>query len=232
MKRIAWLLSVVIAGGLGAASARAVPEAASPYHNLGVFARALAHVELSWVETPDQDALIYGAIRGMIHSLDPHSAFMDPEEYRVLTSDTAGQFGGVGVEIEARDGWLTVLSAFEDGPARGVGGEVEGVGGVEVVLDADEPEGVVDVALAGGAEGAVGAVLGAVSASIVARGALRRGATPGGTAFLIGSLGIVVAMLALIPLAGFVLAVLVPAVAARRARQEPARHAGLRSLAK
>ena len=78
----------------------------------------------------------------------------------------------------------------------------------------------------------VGAVLGAVSASIVARGALRRGATPGGTAFLVGSLAIVVAMLALIPLAGFVLAVLVPVVAARRARQEPARHAGLRSLAK
>jgi hypothetical protein len=78
----------------------------------------------------------------------------------------------------------------------------------------------------------VGAVIGAVSASIVARGALRRGATPGGTAFIIGSASIFVALLALIPVVGYVLAVVVPAVAARRARQEPDRHAGLRTLAR
>jgi hypothetical protein len=78
----------------------------------------------------------------------------------------------------------------------------------------------------------LGAVIGAVSASIIARGALRRGATPGGTAFLIGSAGVAVALLAIIPVAGYVLAVLVPALAARRARNEPERHAGLRTLAK
>lgn len=78
----------------------------------------------------------------------------------------------------------------------------------------------------------LGAVIGAVSASIVARGALRRGATPGGTAFLIGSASIAVGLLALIPVAGYVMAVVVPAVAARRARSEPQRHAGLRTLAK
>ncbi len=78
----------------------------------------------------------------------------------------------------------------------------------------------------------VGALIGAVSASIVARGALRRGATAGGTAFLVGSASIFIAMLALIPLVGYVIAVVVPAVAARRARQEPERHAGLRSLAR
>jgi hypothetical protein len=78
----------------------------------------------------------------------------------------------------------------------------------------------------------LGAVLGAASASIVARGALRRGATPGGTAFLIGSASIAVGLLALVPVAGYVMAVLVPALAARRARNEPDRHAGLRTLAK
>ncbi len=77
-----------------------------------------------------------------------------------------------------------------------------------------------------------GAVIGAVSASLIARGALRRGATQGGTAFLVGSAAIVVALLALIPVVGYVLAVLVPGLAVRRARQEPARHAGLRTLAK
>jgi hypothetical protein len=78
----------------------------------------------------------------------------------------------------------------------------------------------------------LGAVIGAVSASIIARGALRRGATPGGTAFIVGSAGVGVAMLALVPVAGYVLAVVIPALAARRARNEPDRHAGLRTLAK
>jgi hypothetical protein len=78
----------------------------------------------------------------------------------------------------------------------------------------------------------LGGLIGAVSASFVARGALRRGATPGGTAFLVGSAAIVVALLALVPVLGYVMAVVVPAAAARRVRQEPDRHAGLRTLAK
>lgn len=99
----------------------ATPESASPYNNLSVFARALAHIEMSWVEEVDQDRLVYGAIRGMVRTLDPHSAFMDPDEFRVLTSDTRGRFGGVGVVIESQDGWLTVLSTFPSGPAEVAG---------------------------------------------------------------------------------------------------------------
>lgn len=78
----------------------------------------------------------------------------------------------------------------------------------------------------------LGAVIGAVSASIVARGALRRGATQGGTAFIVGSAAIAVGLLALVPVVGYVMAVVIPALAARRARREPERHAGLRTLAK
>jgi hypothetical protein len=77
-----------------------------------------------------------------------------------------------------------------------------------------------------------GGLIGALSASVVARGALRRGATPGGTAFIIGSASLFIGLLALIPVVGYVLAVVVPAVAVRRARQEPDRHAGLRTLAR
>ncbi len=124
-RRWAWPASVVIAatGGAlwGGDLARATPSEHSPYENLTVFARVLAHIEMSWVEEADQDALIYGAIKGMVRSLDPHSSFMTPEEYRVLTSDTQGRFGGVGIEIEAQDGWLTVLGVFDDGPASRAG---------------------------------------------------------------------------------------------------------------
>lgn len=124
-KRILWrftiLLSAFAGGAVATQVASAVPERASPYRNLGIFARALAHVEMSWVEEVDQDALVYGAIRGMVNTLDPHTSFMTPEEYRILTSDTQGQFGGIGVEIEVQDGWLTVLSTFEGGPAHRAG---------------------------------------------------------------------------------------------------------------
>lgn len=84
-----------------------------------------------------------------------------------------------------------------------------------------------------GLPGAVaGPVIGAVSATVVARGALRRGATRGGTALLLGAAALVLGALALVPIAGFVVALVVPALAARRARREPERFAGLRTLAK
>ncbi len=111
------LVIVLVVAGV----AHAVPERASPFRNLGVFARALAHVEANYVEEVDQDALIHGAIRGMVATLDPHSAYMDPEQYRILTSDTEGRFGGIGVEIDIRDGWLTISGCFEGGPAERAG---------------------------------------------------------------------------------------------------------------
>jgi carboxyl-terminal processing protease len=89
----------------------------SPYENLGIFARALSHIELSYVGEVDQKKLIYGAIRGMVRALDPHSDYLSPDEYRVLMSDTRGRFGGVGVEIDVRDGWLTISSVFPNSPA-------------------------------------------------------------------------------------------------------------------
>jgi carboxyl-terminal processing protease len=89
----------------------------SPYENLAIFARALSHIELSYVGDVDQKKLVYGAIRGMVRALDPHSDYLSPDEYRVLMSDTRGRFGGVGVEIDVRDGWLTVSSVFPNSPA-------------------------------------------------------------------------------------------------------------------
>ena len=120
-RKIGIFVSASVAAASVSAVAFAVPERASPFRNLGIFTRALAHIEASYVEPVDQDALIRGAIRGMVATLDPHSAYLDPEEVRVLTSDTEGHFGGVGVEIDIRDGWLTVASVFENGPAAHAG---------------------------------------------------------------------------------------------------------------
>jgi hypothetical protein len=80
--------------------------------------------------------------------------------------------------------------------------------------------------------GVVGAVIGAVSAAAIVRGANRRGATLGGTALLLVGVAVVVGLLALIPVVGYLEAVALPFVAAKRARSGPEKYAGLRSLAK
>ena len=122
-KKRLWMAVCVLLLGSVSFVAVAVGRSAdaSPYQNLSTFARALAHIELSYVSAVDQDKLIYGAIRGMVRTLDPHSDYLDPDEYRVLASDTRGRFGGVGVEIDVRDGWLTVTAVFPNGPAQRTG---------------------------------------------------------------------------------------------------------------
>jgi carboxyl-terminal processing protease len=88
-----------------------------PYSRLEIFARALSHIENSYVGDVNDDALIEGAIRGMLKVLDPHSAFLNAEELRILDNDTQGQFGGVGIEVDVHDGWLTVVRVMPGGPA-------------------------------------------------------------------------------------------------------------------
>jgi carboxyl-terminal processing protease len=61
--------------------------------------------------------LIYGALKGMLSALDPHSQFMDPDTYNELKVDTEGKFGGLGIEITIKDGLLTVVTPIEDTPA-------------------------------------------------------------------------------------------------------------------
>lgn len=100
---------------------QATPRTASPFRNLELFSQALVQIENEYVDPADQDALVRGAIRGMVESLDPHSTYLDPDEYRLMMTDMQGRFAGVGVEVSSRDGWLTVLSVFEGGPAASAG---------------------------------------------------------------------------------------------------------------
>jgi carboxyl-terminal processing protease len=120
-KSLRLLVVGVLAVVLVAVLASEVPARRSPFEPLSIFARALAYIEVSYVEPVDQESLLYGAIRGLADSLDPHSVFLDPEEYEILKSDAEGRFAGVGVEVSTRDGWLTILSVFEGGPAAKAG---------------------------------------------------------------------------------------------------------------
>ena len=87
------------------------------YESIELFTDVMAIVKKSYVEEVDTKKLIYGAINGMLASLDPHSSFMPPESYKEMKIDTKGAFGGLGIEISIKDGILTVISPIEDTPA-------------------------------------------------------------------------------------------------------------------
>jgi carboxyl-terminal processing protease len=91
------------------------------YEELKVFSEALSIVRKNYVEEAKPKELIYGAIKGMLNSLDPHSAFMSPEQYKEMQVDTKGEFGGLGIQIGIKDGMLTVIAPIEDTPAYRVG---------------------------------------------------------------------------------------------------------------
>ncbi len=120
-KILRFIGAIALASLLVAFLSSRAPAKRSPFEPLAVFARALSYVELAYVEAIDQEALVEGAIRGLADALDPHSAFLDPEEYAILKSDAEGRFAGIGVEVSLRDGWLTILSVFEGGPAHQAG---------------------------------------------------------------------------------------------------------------
>jgi carboxyl-terminal processing protease len=89
----------------------------SDYESIELFTDVMAIVKKSYVEEVDTKKLIYGAINGMLASLDPHSSFMPPDTYKEMKIDTKGAFGGLGIEISIKDGVLTVISPIEDTPA-------------------------------------------------------------------------------------------------------------------
>lgn len=92
-------------------------EAKTRYEDLQLFTDVLSIVRRSYVEEVDTKELIYGAINGMLSSLDPHSSFLPPDMYKEMRIDTSGEFGGLGIEITVKDGILTVVSPIEDTPA-------------------------------------------------------------------------------------------------------------------
>lgn len=86
-----------------------------------LFTRAVALGRQNFVEEVDSKSLIYGALKGMIGSLDDHSQFMDPEMFQEMQVDTEGKFGGLGIEITIRDRALTIVTPLDDTPASRAG---------------------------------------------------------------------------------------------------------------
>jgi carboxyl-terminal processing protease len=114
---IASILAVLAGIFIGALNVKNV-GAGEPYEKIKIFAEILSLVKKNYVEEVEDDkALVYGAIKGMLNSLDPHSSFMPPEVFKEMQIDTKGEFGGLGIKISMKDNILTVISPIEDTPA-------------------------------------------------------------------------------------------------------------------
>ena len=107
--------------GLGASHAEATSRDTSPYAAVAQLGRVLVEVENSYVEPVDRAKLVNGAIKGMVAELDPHSAYMPPQDYTLFQNDTEGKFAGVGVEVDARNDTLTIIAPIEGSPAERAG---------------------------------------------------------------------------------------------------------------
>jgi carboxyl-terminal processing protease len=91
------------------------------FSQVELFSYALTTVQEDYVEKTGSKELIYGALKGMLSALDPHSQFLPPDEYKELKTETEGKFGGIGIEISVKDGLLTVISPIEGTPAWNAG---------------------------------------------------------------------------------------------------------------
>jgi len=127
------LLGLILGGALALQAAdQSGPEGAFPAPSLPlaspaasaklkVFAQALALIEDQYAEPKTTKDLVYGAIQGAVGTLDPHSSFMTPEEFKELQIETKGKFSGIGIEITLKDQVLTVVSPIEGTPAYQMG---------------------------------------------------------------------------------------------------------------
>lgn len=123
-------LALALLLGVGAAQAADAPaaspaangkEAPLPLDELRTFAEVLDRVKAAYVEPVDDKTLLENAIKGMLSNLDPHSAYLGPEEFAELQESTSGEFGGLGIEVGSEDGFVKVISPIDDTPAAAAG---------------------------------------------------------------------------------------------------------------
>src|SRR5215469_5215614 len=117
---------VLLAGSLAVCAQEAQTgknEEDNGYSQISIFAKAIELIRQDYVDgskTSYHD-LVTAAMKGMLSSLDPHSQFMDPDDFRDMQDDTRSRFNGLGIEVSMKNGLPTVVTAMEDTPAARAG---------------------------------------------------------------------------------------------------------------
>lgn len=127
LNSLALTIALVIGAPLTfAAEPTAQPTAASdkaplPLEELRTFAEVMDRIKAAYVEPVDDKTLLENAIKGMLSNLDPHSAYLGPEDFAELQESTSGEFGGLGIEVGTEDGNIKIVSPIDDTPASKAG---------------------------------------------------------------------------------------------------------------
>jgi carboxyl-terminal processing protease len=111
---LAIAISAMAGGVFGSRALARQDEVGQQYR---VFTAAVDAIEKEYVDDVQPDRVIYSAIDGMLHTLDPHSSFFDPKSYAQMRERQEGRYYGLGITIQAIDGDITVMSIFEGSPA-------------------------------------------------------------------------------------------------------------------
>ncbi|WP_313739771.1 S41 family peptidase [Pseudomonas sp.] len=124
---IALVVGAPLASAAQPAPGTAVPatevtaNAPLPLDELRTFAEVMDRIKAAYVEPVDDKTLLENAIKGMLSNLDPHSAYLGPEDFQELQESTSGEFGGLGIEVGMDDGFLKVVSPIDETPASRAG---------------------------------------------------------------------------------------------------------------
>lgn len=101
--------------------ARGLDARQQTYQQLDLFAEILARAQSDYVVEIDEAAAMEAAIDGMLTSLDPHSGYLSPDDFRSMQVQTSGEYGGLGIEVTMEDGFLKVVTPMDDTPASRAG---------------------------------------------------------------------------------------------------------------
>jgi len=104
-----------------AAEEEATPTQRIPMEDVQRFSNAIGQIKKYYVKPTDDKDLFDNAIRGMLSGLDPHSSYLNEEDFKELQTDTNGEFGGLGIEVTMEDGVVKVVSPLADTPASKAG---------------------------------------------------------------------------------------------------------------
>lgn len=119
------IIASAVAFGIGAAalavSAEGDDRREETFRQLELFGDVLSRIEADYVVDPDKTELIESAINGMLNSLDPHSSYLNADDFEDMQVSTTGEYGGLGMEITQRDNLITIVSPFAGTPADRAG---------------------------------------------------------------------------------------------------------------
>ncbi|MDH3713122.1 MAG: S41 family peptidase [Gammaproteobacteria bacterium] len=111
----------LLAIGHSVLATRDDPNSALPLEELRTFTDVFTRIKSNYVEEIDDKELLENAIRGMLTGLDPHSTYLNGEEFKELRIGTSGEFGGLGIEVGMENGFVKVVSPIDDTPAQRAG---------------------------------------------------------------------------------------------------------------